>query len=72
MHLYTFQNHFISKMNKRRMAFKLKDSAQRGDTYYLEIKDAVFATIDGDKDKTSLSTINKTLKSNDCSIVVQK
>lgn len=55
-----------------RMAFKLKDSAQKGDTYYLEIKDAVFATIDGDKDKTSLSTANKTLKSNDCSIVVQK
>ena len=55
-----------------RIAFKLKDSAQRGDTYYLEIKDAVFATIDGDKDKTSLSTVAKTLKSNDCSIVVQK
>ena len=54
------------------MAFKLKDSAQKGERYYLEIKDAVFATIDGDKDKTSLSTVNKTLKSNDCSIVVQK
>jgi hypothetical protein len=55
-----------------RLAFKLKDSAQSGENYYLDIKDAVFATVDGDKDKSSLSTLDKTLKINNCSIVVKK
>ena len=55
-----------------RLAFKLKDSAQSGENYYLDIKDAVFATVDGDKDKSSLSMSDKTLKINNCSIVVKK
>ena len=55
-----------------RLAFKLKDSAQSGENYYLDIKDAVFATVDGDKDKSSLSMTGKTLKINNCSIVVKK
>ena len=55
-----------------RLAFKLKDSAQSGENYYLDIKDAVFATVDGDKDKSSLSMTDKTLKINNCSIVVKK
>jgi len=55
-----------------RLAFKLKDSAQSGENYYLDIRDAVFATVDGDKDKSSLSMTDKTLKINNCSIVVKK
>ena len=55
-----------------RLAFKLKDSTQAGENYYLDIKDAVFATVDGDKDKSSLATLDKTLKTNNCSIVVKK
>ena len=55
-----------------RLAFKLKDSAQSGENYYLDIRDAVFATLDGDKDKSSLALSLNTLKANNCSIVVKK
>ena len=55
-----------------RLAFKLKDSAQSGENYYLDIRDAVFATVDGDKDKSSLALSLNTLKANNCSIVVKK
>lgn len=55
-----------------RLGFKLKDSAQDGDIYDLDIRDAVFATVNGDEDNSSLSTVKNTLKANDCKIVVQK
>lgn len=55
-----------------RLGFRLKDSSQKGDIYDLDIRGAVFATVDGDKDNTSLSTLKKTLKTNDCKVVVQK
>lgn len=61
-----------SKDTVLKLAFKLKDSAQKGDTYYLDIRDAVFATINGDKDNSSLSVEKSTLKTSNCSIVVQK
>ena len=65
-----FENN--SKDTVLRLSFKLKDSAQKGDIYYLDIRDAVFATINGDKDNSSLSVEKSTLKTSDCSIVVQK
>lgn len=55
-----------------RLSFKLKDSAQSGESYYLDIRDAVFATVDGDKDKSSLASSINTLKTNNCNIVVKK
>ncbi|CEN78188.1 hypothetical protein [Paraclostridium sordellii] len=55
-----------------RLGFKLKDSSNKGDVYDIDIKNAVFAAIDGDKDNTSLSTSKNTLKTNDCKVVVKK
>ncbi|MBO3445420.1 hypothetical protein [Clostridium sp. CCUG 7971] len=54
-----------------RLGFKLKEGVKPGETYPLNIKDVVFATINGDKDNTSLSSSRNTLKINDCELVVQ-
>lgn len=54
-----------------RLGFKLRDSAISGDVYNLTIKDAVFATIDGDKDKSSLSMKLDTLKTKSCKVAVK-
>lgn len=39
-----------------KLVFKLKESVIPGDKLEIDINEAVFATIDGDKDKTTLST----------------
>lgn len=54
-----------------RLKFKLKNNAKQGEKYALDIKDAIFATVNGDKDNTSLSSIKGTLKVSGCEIVVQ-
>ena len=55
-----------------RLGFKLKDSVTKGEVYNLKINDAVIATINGDVNKTSLATNQKTLRANNCKIVVLK
>ena len=72
---FAYNEYGFEKDNKDivlRLGFKLKDSSSKGDVYDIDIKNAVFATVDGDKDNTSLSTGKNTLKTNDCKIVVQK
>lgn len=55
-----------------RLGFKLKDSVTKGEVYNIKINDAVIATINGDVNKTSLATNQKTLRANNCKIVVLK
>jgi len=55
-----------------RLGFKLKDSVVKGDVYNIKIHDAVIATINGDVDKTSLATNQKTLRGNSCKIAILK
>lgn len=52
------------------LIFKLKEEAQAGDIYNVNIKDAVFATID-DED-TGLATNNNTLKAYPAKIMVKE
>lgn len=54
-----------------RLNFKLKNNVKQGEKYTLDIKDAIFATVNGDKDNTSLSSIKGTLKVSGCEIVIQ-
>lgn len=54
-----------------RLGFKLRDSAISGDVYNLTFKDAIFATVDGDKDKSSLSMELDTLHIKNCKIAVK-
>lgn len=53
-----------------KLGFKLKEEAKDGETYKLNIKDAVFATINGDKNNTSLSSLQNTLETINCKIKV--
>ena len=55
-----------------RLGFKLKDSVSKGEVYNIKINDAVIATINGDIDKTSLATNQKTLRYSNCKIAVLK
>ena len=60
----SFTNKSISsdKNSILRLEFKLKDNIENADGLSLKIEDAVFATIKGDLDNTSLSTKKKTIK----------
>ncbi|MFR1707713.1 MAG: hypothetical protein ACLSV2_02330 [Clostridium sp.] len=72
---YAYSNDGFDKKSKNivlRLSFKLKDSAVKGEKYNLTIHDAVIATVNGDTEKTSLATNQKTLRANSCKIVVQK
>lgn len=53
-----------------RYVFKLKSSAQVDDEYSFTIEDAVFATVGGSKDNSSLSMTKNTLNTVDCKIEV--
>lgn len=53
------------------LEFKLKDDVESGDNISFKIKDAVFATVNGDKDNSSLSTKNKNIKFEDCNIKIE-
>ncbi len=54
-----------------RLGFKLKDGIKQGEICTLNIKDAVFATVNGDKDNTSLSSVKGTLEVSGCEVKVQ-
>lgn len=60
-----------SKNSVIRLGFKLKEGVKVGDILKLDLKDAIFATVNGDKDNTSLSAIKETLKINGCEVAVQ-
>lgn len=53
------------------LEFKLKEDVESGENISFNIKDAVFATVNGDKDNSSLSTKNKNIKFEDCNIKVE-
>lgn len=53
------------------LEFKLKDDVDSGENISFKIKDAVFATVNGDKDNSSLSTKNKNIKFEDCNIKIE-
>lgn len=53
------------------LEFKLKDDVESGQNISFKIKDAVFATVNGDKDNSSLSTENKNIKFEDCNIKIE-
>ena len=53
------------------LEFKLKDDVESGDNISFKIKDAVFATVNGDKDNSSLSAKNKNIKFEDCNIKIE-
>lgn len=53
------------------LEFKLKDDVESGENISFKIKDAVFATVNGDKDNSSLSTKNKNIKFEDCNIKIE-
>jgi len=72
---YAYSNEGFDKKSKNvvlRLGFKLKDSAVKGEVYNITIHDAVMATVNGDKEKTSLSTNQNTLRAKSCKIVVKK
>ncbi|WP_419726665.1 cohesin domain-containing protein [Terrisporobacter petrolearius] len=60
-----------SKNNILILEFKLKDDVESGENISFKIKDAVFATVNGDKDNSSLSTKNKNIKFDDCNIKIE-
>lgn len=60
-----------SKNNILILEFKLKDDVESGENISFKIKDAVFATVNGDKDNSSLSTENKNIKFEDCNIKIE-
>jgi len=60
-----------SKNNLLILEFKLKDDVESGENISFKIKDAVFATVNGDKDNSSLSTKNKNIKFEDCNIKIE-
>ena len=71
---YAYCSDGFDKKNKNivlRLGFKLRSSAQKGDVYNITFQDAVFATINGDKKKTSLAMNMKTLKVKNCKIAVK-
>lgn len=53
------------------LEFKLKDDVESGENISFKIKDVVFATVNGDKDNSSLSTKNKNIKFEDCNIKIE-
>ncbi|MCC3867457.1 cohesin domain-containing protein [Terrisporobacter mayombei] len=59
------------KNNVLILEFKLKDNVESGENISFKIKDAVFATVNGDKDNSSLSTKNKNIKFEDCNIKIE-
>lgn len=59
------------KNNVLILEFKLKDDVESGENISFKIKDAVFATVNGDKDNSSLSTKNKNIKFEDCNIKIE-
>lgn len=54
-----------------KLEFKLKNEIKSNDEINLKIKDAVFATIEGDMDNSSLSTKKNTMKIENCKIDIQ-
>lgn len=71
---YAYCSDGFDKKNKNivlRLGFKLRSSAQKGEVYNITFQDAVFATINGDKKKTSLAMNMKTLKVKNCKIAVK-
>ncbi|MCC3865393.1 hypothetical protein K0040_14065 [Terrisporobacter petrolearius] len=60
-----------SKNNILILEFKLKNDVESGENIRFKIKDAVFATVNGDKDNSSLSTKNKNIKFDDCNIKIE-
>lgn len=69
---YTHEGyHKIKKNILLRLAFRLRDSAQSGDIYNLTIRDAVIATNDNEKNRTSLATSNRTLKAYHAKVIVK-
>lgn len=59
------------KNNVLILEFKLKDNVENSENINFKIKDAVFATVNGDKDNSSLSTKNKNIKFEDCNIKIE-
>ena len=53
------------------LKFKLKDAAKSKDILHLNIVDAVFATINGDTDNSSLSTLKNTMKNKNLMIEIK-
>ena len=53
------------------LKFKLKDAAKSKDILHLNIADAVFATINGDTDNSSLSTLKNTMKNKNLMIEIK-
>lgn len=71
---YAYCSDGFDKKNKNivlRLGFKLRSSAQKGDVYNITFQDAVFATVNGDKKKTSLAMNMKTLRVKNCKIAVK-
>jgi len=54
-----------------RLTFRLRDSAQAGDSYELTFQDACLATIGGSVGKTSLAMDLKTIRARNCQIKVR-
>ena len=72
---YAYSNEGFHKESKNvvlRLGFKLKDSVVKGEIYNLTIHDSVIATVNGDVEKTSLATNQRTLRANSCKIAVRK
>ena len=53
------------------LKFKLKDAAKSKDILHLNIADAVFATVNGDTNNSSLSTLKNTMKNKNLMIEVK-
>lgn len=68
------KNGFDSKSKNivLKLGFKLKEEATGGEKYDLNIKDAVFATVNRNKDNTSLSSLQGTLETVNCKIKVER
>lgn len=72
---YSYSNEGFDNKSKNvvlRLGFKLKDSVVKGEVYNLTIHDAVIATVNGDKERTSLATNQNTLRAKSSKIVIQK
>lgn len=52
-----------------KLKLKLKEGLKVGEITKLDLRDAVFATVNGDKDNTSLSSIKGSLEINGCDIM---
>lgn len=71
---YAYCSEGFNKKNQNivlRLGFKLRTSAVKGDVYNITFQDAVFATVNGDEDKTSLAMNMKTLRVNNCKVAVK-